>query len=151
MSQFAEVEFQNACVMKLTCKVTKNTVVLSAIALLSILSSPVRAIPRDAIAQQINCENPGSNIEYKECARRAYQAADRRLNQVYQQVLAQVSGEERQKLIDAQETWIQFRDRHCDFQVYRNRGGTGYGGFLSNCLEQVTNDRVAQLEGYLNQ
>jgi uncharacterized protein YecT (DUF1311 family) len=118
--------------------------------LLSILSSQVRAIPSEAIAQQINCENPGSNVEYKECARRAYEAADRRLNQVYQQVLSRVRGEERQKLIDAEETWIRFRDQHCDFQVYRNRGGTGYGGFLSNCLEQTTSDRTAQLERYLN-
>ncbi|HEY9636975.1 MAG TPA: lysozyme inhibitor LprI family protein [Coleofasciculaceae cyanobacterium] len=136
--------------MKVTYQLSTKTVILSAVALLSILSSQVRAIPSEAIAQQINCENPGSNVEYKECARRAYEAADRRLNQVYQQVLSRVRGEERQKLIDAEETWIRFRDQHCDFQVYRNRGGTGYGGFLSNCLEQTTSDRTAQLERYLN-
>jgi uncharacterized protein YecT (DUF1311 family) len=136
--------------VKVTYQLSTKTVILSAVALLSILSSQVRAIPSEAIAQQINCENPGSNVEYKECARRAYEAADRRLNQVYQQVLSRVRGEERQKLIDAEETWIRFRDQHCDFQVYRNRGGTGYGGFLSNCLEQTTSDRTAQLERYLN-
>jgi uncharacterized protein YecT (DUF1311 family) len=137
--------------MKLTWQFSTNTAILSVVALLSVLSSSVTAIPSDAIAQQINCENPGSNVEYKECARRAYQAADRRLNQVYQQVLSRVKGEERQKLIEAEEVWIQFRDRHCDFQVYRNRGGTGYGGFLSNCLEQITNERTAHLKSYLNE
>lgn len=137
--------------MKLTWQLSRNTAILSVVALLSVLSTSVIAMPREAIAQQINCENPGSNVEYKECARRAYQAADRRLNQVYQQVLSTVKGEERQKLIEAEETWIQFRDRHCDFQVYRNRGGTGYGGFLSNCLEQITKERTAHLENYLSE
>ncbi|MBD0345343.1 MAG: DUF1311 domain-containing protein, partial [Coleofasciculus sp. Co-bin14] len=65
--------------------------------------------------------------------------------------LSTVKGEERQKLIEAEEVWIQFRYLHCDFQVYRNRGGTGYGGFLSNCLEQITNERTAHLESYLSQ
>ena len=137
--------------MKLTSPLSRKTVILSVVVLLLILGSQAGVIPGNAIAQQINCENPGSNVEYKECARRAYEAADKRLNQVYQQVISSVTGEERQKLIEAEQTWIQFRDRHCDFQVYRNRGGTGYGGFLSNCLEQLTNERTAHLESYLSE
>lgn len=136
--------------MKLTWQLSTNTATLSAVALLSILSNLATAIPSNVIAQQINCENPGSNVEYKECAHQAYQAADLRLNQVYQQVISRVKGEERQRLIEAEKTWILFRDQHCDFQVYRNRGGTGYSGFLSNCLEQITKERTAQLESYLS-
>ena len=136
--------------MRLTLPQGINIALLSAAPLLLILITPAAAVPDHEIAQQINCRNPTSNVEYKECAHRAYQAADRRLNQVYQQVISTLSGEEKQKLIDTEVAWIKFRDLHCQFQVYRNRGGTGYSGFLSECLEQVTKERTAQLERFLN-
>ena len=102
-----------------------------------------------ATAQQINCQNPTSNVDYKECAHRSYAAADRRLNQVYQQLSSKLSAVERKQLIDTETTWIQFRDKNCSFEVYPSRGGTGYGGFLSSCLEQMTKQRTADLERYL--
>lgn len=136
--------------MRLTSPQGINLAVLSAAALLLIPITPSAALPDNELAQQINCRNPTSNVEYKECAYRAYQAADRRLNQVYQQVISTLSGEEKQKLIDAELVWIKFRDLHCEFEVYKNRGGTGYSGFLSQCLEQVTKKRTAQLESFLN-
>lgn len=136
--------------MRLTAPQGINLAVLSAAALLLIPITPAAALPDNELAQEINCRNPRSNVEYKECAYRAYQAADRRLNQVYQQVISPLSGEEKQTLIDAELAWIKFRDLHCEFQVYGSRGGTGYGGFLSECLEQVTRERTAQLETFLN-
>jgi uncharacterized protein YecT (DUF1311 family) len=102
-----------------------------------------------AMAQpKLNCANPTSNIEYKECAHRAYLASDRKLNQVYKQIISGLTGEEKQRLINAQLAWIKFRDTNCDFEVYRNRGGTGYGGFLSNCLERMTNSRIKELQDW---
>lgn len=112
---------------------------------------PSIATPSNTIAQQLNCKNPTSNVEYKECAHRAYEAADRRLNQVYQQLSSKLSSTERQQLIAAESAWIQFRDKNCSFEVYPSRGGTGYGGFLSNCLEQMTRQRTADLERYLRE
>ncbi|MCP2729878.1 lysozyme inhibitor LprI family protein [Symplocastrum sp. BBK-W-15] len=136
--------------MRLTRQQGRNLAVLSAATLLLMPTTPAASLPDNELAQQINCRNPTSNVEYKECAYRAYQAADRRLNQVYQQVISTVTGEEKQKLIDTELAWIKFRDLHCEFEVYKNRGGSGYGGFLSECLEQVTNERTAQLESFLN-
>ncbi len=97
---------------------------------------------------QVNCKNPTSNIEYKECAYRAYQASDQKLNQVYKQIISGMTGTEKQQLINAQLAWIKFRDTNCDFEVYRNRDGTGYGGFLSNCLERMTNSRIKELQNW---
>jgi uncharacterized protein YecT (DUF1311 family) len=114
-----------------------------------VVTLPNIAILSRATAQQINCQNPTSNVEYKECARRSYEAADRRLNQVYQQLSSKLSAVERKQLIDTETTWIQFRDKNCSFEVYPSRGGTGYGGFLSSCLEQMTKQRTADLERYL--
>ena len=99
---------------------------------------------------QINCANPGSNVEYKECAYRAYQASDKQLNQVYQRIFTKLKGTEQQRLIQAQSSWIKFRDANCNFEVYRSRQGSGYGGFLSNCMERMTNARIEELKNWQN-
>lgn len=131
-------------------KLTRTiTLTLTILALGSTLVLPSIATPSDTIARQLNCDNPGSNVEYKECARRAYEQADRRLNQVYQQLRSKLSSAERKQLTDAQLAWIQFRDKNCSFEVYRSRGGTGYGGFLNECLERMTKERTTDLERYL--
>jgi uncharacterized protein YecT (DUF1311 family) len=97
---------------------------------------------------QINCANPVSNIEYKECAYRAYVASDKKLNQIYKQIVSTLGGKEKQHLIDAELAWIKYRDANCDFEVYRNLGGTGYGGFLSNCLKRMTSARTKELQNW---
>ena len=47
--------------------------------------------------------------------------------------------------------WIKVRDKTCEFEVYQNRGGTGYRGFLNECLDRMTKVRTAELENYLKQ
>ncbi|NJK74016.1 MAG: DUF1311 domain-containing protein [Microcoleus sp. SU_5_6] len=41
------------------------------------------------------------------------------------------------------------RDKSCEAEVEGNRGGTGYSGFLNECLERKTKQRTAELENYL--
>jgi uncharacterized protein YecT (DUF1311 family) len=130
-------------------KRTGNITALKAIAFGLILASTGIATPDNTTAQPLNCKNPSSNVEYKECARLAYEQADKRLNQVYRQLTARLSKAERKELTDAQLAWIRFRDTNCSFAVYPSRGGTGYGGFLSECLERLTRQRTTQLEEYL--
>ncbi len=121
-------------------------------------SSPVFAelkqdsatIPNYIAQRQRNCSNPQqSNVEYKECARLRYEAADKRLNQVYQQLLPKLSRKQRSVLYQEQLKWIKSRDKSCESEVYGNRGGTGYQGFLNECLEHKTKQRTAELENYL--
>jgi uncharacterized protein YecT (DUF1311 family) len=118
-------------------------VFISSLVLLS-PGSPANSQPK------INCTNPGSNVEYKECAYRAYQASDNQLNRVYKPIFTKLKGTEKQRLIESQSAWIKFRDANCNFEVYRNRDGTGYGGFLSNCLERMTKARTVELENWNN-
>jgi len=98
---------------------------------------------------QPNCTNPNTTIEYNRCARLAYETADRELNSVWQQVISQLSGNQKERLIDRQLAWIEERDSTCDRETADNRGGTGYRGFLSNCLRRVTMERTEFLRGYL--
>lgn len=104
------------------------------------------------IAQrQPNCNNAQTDIEIKECIRLRYEAADRRLNEVYKQLIAKLSREERSLLSEAQKGWIQLKENNCDFEVYGSRGRTGYRGFLNECLERMTQQRTAELEKYLRE
>ncbi|MEG4629008.1 lysozyme inhibitor LprI family protein [Microcoleus sp. AR_TQ3_B6] len=101
------------------------------------------------IAQQINCDRPQGDVEVRACIRLNYEASDKRLNEVYKQLISHLSGEERALLSEAQIGWIKLRDKTCEFEVYKSRGGTGYGGFLNQCLERLTKQRTAELEKYL--
>lgn len=125
---------------------------LWSIALLAIGTTSVFAPFRHSVmAQQINCDRPQGDVEVRTCIRFRYEAADKRLNEVYQQLIAKLSKEEKALLAEAQLGWIKQRDNTCEFEVYRNRGGTGYRGFLNECLERSTKQRTAELEKYLNE
>ncbi|NJL67531.1 MAG: DUF1311 domain-containing protein [Microcoleus sp. SM1_3_4] len=105
---------------------------------------------RSVIAQQINCDRPQGDVQVRACIRLRYEASDKRLNEVYKKLVVALSGEEKALLVDAQLGWIKLRDKTCEFEVYRNRGGTGYQGFLNECLDRMTQQRTAELEKYLN-
>ncbi len=121
------------------------------IALLTMLAttSVFAQSEHSAIAQQINCDRPQGDVEVRACIRLRYELADKRLNDVYKQLMAKLSKEEKALLAEAQLGWIKVRDNSCEFEVYRNRGGSGFQGFLNECLERATKQRTAELEKYL--
>jgi uncharacterized protein YecT (DUF1311 family) len=121
-----------------------------AIALFLILSNAIAPKLSQAQQQQPNCNNPRSTVEYTHCAHLAYQEADRQLNQVYQQLTASLRPNEREKLVDAQITWIKYRDQNCEFEVEHNRIGTGHRAFLGECLEWMTRQRTTEFQNYLS-
>lgn len=126
--------------------------VINAIILLSVasLSIPVVSEPSMAQRQTIDCSKATSTPEQKFCSQQSYQAADKKLNQLYQQVSSSLKGEPKQLLISGQESWIKFRDNNCNFEVYGSRGGTGYEVFRNGCLERLTKQRTKDLQDYLS-
>jgi uncharacterized protein YecT (DUF1311 family) len=90
----------------------------------------------------------GMNI----CAAADQQAADHKLNKAYGDIMKRLSddAEARRRLQSAQRAWIAFRDAECDFSTADSREGTIYPALYSDCLTALTNERTAQLEGYLN-
>lgn len=71
----------------------------------------------------------------------SYQAADNRLNVVYQQAMRQLSGNRQEQLRTAQLDWINYRDALCEFE----RSGGGNAGF-NICQIRLTEVRTDQLE-----
>ena len=101
------------------------------------------------MAQQPNCDQPNTNVEFKVCMGLRYELADKRLNEVYKQLIAKLGKEEKALLSESQLGWIKQRDNTCEFEVYGNRAGSGFRGFLNGCLERSTKQRTAELEKYL--
>ncbi|WP_373536690.1 lysozyme inhibitor LprI family protein [Microcoleus sp.] len=139
--------------MVMKINLPKNRSPLWSIALVTILAtaSIFARSGQSVIAQQINCDRPQGDVEVRACIRLRYELADQRLNEVYKQLIAKLSKEEKALLAEAQLGWIKVRDNTCEFEVYQNRGGTGYRGFLNECLERITKQRTAELEQYLKE
>jgi uncharacterized protein YecT (DUF1311 family) len=78
----------------------------------------------------------------------AYKAADKLLNQTYQQLIATLKDPEKSALIAAEQAWIPFRDANCKARVASSLGGTGYSGFLSTGLTSMTQTRTAELKNW---
>ncbi|MEA5489447.1 MULTISPECIES: lysozyme inhibitor LprI family protein [Pseudanabaena] len=96
-----------------------------------------------------SCVKPRYQVQMQRCARLAYEKADRELNSVWKEVISQLSGNEKERLIDRQLAWIDERDATCDRETQNNMRGSGYRIFLNDCLRRVTIERTEVLRGYL--
>ena len=113
------------------------------------IASPASGTTNLQLAQNPNCNNPQTQSEMNICASIAYQNADRKLNQVYRQLLPKLSAARKQKLISAQQAWIKFRDSSCEFERSAFEGGSIAPMIYSNCLAAVTEQRTKDLQRYL--
>jgi uncharacterized protein YecT (DUF1311 family) len=113
------------------------------------IASPTSAATNLQLAQRPNCNNPQTQSEMNICASIAYQNADRKLNQVYRQLLPKLSAARKQKLISAQQAWIKFRDSSCEFERSAYEGGSLAPMIYGFCLANVTEQRTKDLQRYL--
>jgi len=97
------------------------------------------------------CANAQTTVEMRDCAGREYKDADDELNRVYRQLMAKFGNDEGHKtaLKTAQQAWIKYRDTHCDFASYLNRGGTIEPVVRYNCMSSMTVSRMKELREYL--
>lgn len=91
-----------------------------------------------------NCDNPQTQTEMNICAAIYYENADKKLNEVYQQLSSQM----RSQLTDPQLAWIEFRDTNCEFARSLFEGGTIASMIQSGCLGGMTEQRTLELETY---
>jgi uncharacterized protein YecT (DUF1311 family) len=116
----------------------------------SILVFPAATMAKPIlVAQKLNCNLPQTQLEINRCSQLAYQNADKKLNQVYKQLLPKLERPRQQKLIAAQQAWIKFRDNSCEFERSGYEGGSIAPSVYLNCLEKLTKQRTQQLQEYL--
>jgi uncharacterized protein YecT (DUF1311 family) len=101
------------------------------------------------LAQQPNCQNAQTQLDMNMCADLSYERANKKLNQLYQQLLPKLSGARRQKLITAQQAWIKFRNTSCEFESSAYQGGSIVPTILAGCWEKLTLERTEEIAGYL--
>lgn len=117
---------------------------------LSASSSVVFAQGRSPSANEpAICNQPQTTAQINSCAAALYRESDRRLNEVYKQVISKLNRREREKLIDEQLAWIRRRDAACKDQGKVGPTGSAYSGARDACLAGQTNKRTAELEKYL--
>ncbi len=114
-----------------------------------ILAAPLLA---GAARAADDCANAQDQATMNECAGKDFDKADKALNDAYRQINARLKDDAatRKLLVDAQKSWVAFRDSECTFQSSASIGGSIYPMLVASCRAGLTNDRVKQLKTYLD-
>lgn len=101
-------------------------------------SSPVALAKKD-------CGQLTTQQDMNQCAAENYAVSDKALNQVYQEVRQNLNDAAKGRLTQAEEYWIVFRDAQCGFESDRFVGGSIAPFIQATCMEQITDNRIAEL------
>ncbi len=98
----------------------------------------------------LDCDNAQTQTEINACAALEAEEADKKLNQVYQQLRAKIKDSpQEERLIEAQQQWIKFRDADCEYAKGQYEGGSIVPTIEAACITQLTEQRTQDLEDYL--
>ena len=108
-------------------------------------AAPAMAQKRD------DCSAKENQADLNACYGQEYQRADATLNQIYKQLMAKLADAADQALLKtAEEAWIGFRDKECDFETVGTRDGSVHPMVVSICLTDKTNAHITELKAQLN-
>lgn len=96
-----------------------------------------------------DCSNANTQTEMNQCAAAQYQAADKKLNETWQQALKRASGQQLEMLKKAQQAWISLRDADCAFLASGAEGGSMQPMLISQCMTDKSVEREAFLASLL--
>jgi uncharacterized protein YecT (DUF1311 family) len=94
-----------------------------------------------------DCSQLKTQMELNQCAGANYESADKALNKLYRQVMAdQTDAASKERLIEAERAWISYRDKECAYELGpQQEGGSIWPMEMSNCLEDMTAARIREL------
>lgn len=108
-----------------------------------------------AASQSLNCVEPQTQNEMNGCAKRDYEAADGDLNLAWKLARQHAKDQDAyleasqvpsaQMLLDAQRSWITYRDQACEAESTLARGGSIQPLIFYTCLERLTRQRTEDL------
>jgi len=96
-----------------------------------------------------DCSSAATQTELNQCTDRQYQAADKKLNQTYQDAIKRATPQQAALLKKAQQTWISLRDSDCNFVASGVEGGSIQPMVINQCLADKTIEREAWLASLL--
>ena len=91
-----------------------------------------------------------TTAEMRECLNQRYKQADTALNQLYQQLMSELSKTRQIKLREAQQAWVLFRDKSAALVASTTEGGTMQPLLALSVLTSMTEKRVAELKDLLH-
>jgi uncharacterized protein YecT (DUF1311 family) len=114
-----------------------------------------------AAAQEPDCANAMDQADMTACAGLEYEAADRELNAVWKDAIADAKAQDEElksmggdgrpgheeTLRAAQRAWISYRDAACEYEGFEARGGSMEPMLASFCLARLTRLRTKELLG----
>ena len=117
-------------------------------AILFLALAPLLLAP---LAQADECDSATTRSDMNQCAGRQFQAADKQLNNLYQQINLRLNDQPQAKklLVSAQRAWVAFRDAECEFSSSGVEGGSVHPLVYSNCTTALTKARVENFKTYL--
>lgn len=71
------------------------------------------------------------------------------LEEVYQQLVSQLGGASREKLINSQLAWTTFVEAQCGFETRGFNDSTSSSSVRNSCLDGMTQQRIQDLQRYL--
>jgi uncharacterized protein YecT (DUF1311 family) len=115
---------------------------------------------------QPNCANPETQLDMNLCSARAAAAADAELNRLWPRVREHLQAQDRefatlrsadrrpgywQTALNAQRSWLGYRDRQCALEGYEARGGTLEAMLVALCRERLTRARIVELNAVIEE
>ncbi|MGP3590076.1 lysozyme inhibitor LprI family protein [Vagococcus sp. WN89Y] len=95
------------------------------------------------------CDSASTQAELNVCTAGQYQAADKKLNQTWQDAIKRATPEQATLLKKAQQTWVNLRDSDCEFVASGVQGGSIQPMVHNQCLADKTIEREAWLASLL--
>ena len=101
------------------------------------------------------CESSmGTQTEANACARYKYKQANSDMNQVYVQLMTELSGfgsdgKTQHKLKQAQSIWLQYRSANCESEASIYEGGSIRPAVYYSCLASMTEERTKRMKEFL--
>ncbi|MBV6656610.1 MAG: DUF1311 domain-containing protein [Devosiaceae bacterium] len=123
-----------------------------ALSLALVLALAVALLPTGGLAKTSRtCDDPQTQMAMNECAVQEFTEADLALNDAWDELrLARQAEPAWQLILEAQRSWLPFRDLHCEAEAARYEGGSIQPLIRYSCLASLTNQRTAQLRDFLN-
>lgn len=105
-----------------------------------------------------NCADTTDLAVMNDCAVKVYQQVDKRLQELYQQLIPPKHASTESPLLNANEkklfqkshaSWLKSRDDYCNFATQAIRNEPGYPFHKYDCLRRLTQQYIQNLEKYI--
>ncbi len=92
-----------------------------------------------------NCDGLQTQAEMNSCETRNLKHDDEGLNSVYKKLVSKISPAGRDKLREAESSWVKYRDAQCEFNTAGSEDGSIHALALGQCLSALTRAQTEEL------